>query len=81
MTLYTIIGLMGVVTVIAAYALMTANKIAAQSTIYQWLNVIGTAGILISLTDQWNLPAFVANTAWISIGIYSLIQLYRKRMA
>ncbi len=81
MTLFTIIGLCGVVTVILAYGLMTAGKIAAQSKPYQWLNVIGTACILTSLVEQWNLPAFVANMAWISIGFYSLFQLYRKRAA
>lgn len=78
MLLTTLIGLVGVFTVIIAYGLMTAGKISAQSKPYQWLNVLGTAGILISLIDQWNLPAFIANAAWIMIGIFSLIRLYRR---
>jgi len=81
MTVFSLIGLMGVVTVILAYGLMTAGKIAAQSKPYQWLNVAGTACILISLIEQWNLPAFVANMAWIAIGFYSLYKLYTQKRA
>jgi hypothetical protein len=40
---------------------------------------MGTAGILASLMSAWNLPAFVANTAWIMIGIVSLVRIYRKK--
>lgn len=79
MSIYTLIGLAGVVLVLAAYALLSYGKLAARDVRYQWLNVAGTAGILISLIGQWNAAAFVSNTAWISIGLYSLARLYRAR--
>ena len=81
LSLYTVIGLLGVLGVLAAYGMMTAGKWPALGARYQWVNVIGTTGILISLIGQWNLPAFIANTAWISIGVFSLIRIYKKRSA
>lgn len=78
---YALIGLCGVGTVIVAYALMTAGKLEASSKRYQWMNVLGTAGILVSMISQFNLPAFIANAAWIMIGIVSLVQIYRKQRA
>jgi paired small multidrug resistance pump len=79
MSIFTIIGLFGVATVLVAYAMMTAGKWSAHSARYQWLNVVGTSGILLSLVASWNLPAFVANVAWIMIGVVSLVRIYRKK--
>lgn len=79
--IYTIVGLLGVVLVLLAYGLLASGRVAADSARYQWLNVVGTAGILISLIGQWNLAAFIANVAWISIGGLALIRIYRKKGA
>ena len=79
MAFLTIVGLLGVATVLIAYGMMTAGKWAANSAICQWLNVIGTSGILLSLFASWNLPAFVANSLWILIGVVSLVRIYRKK--
>jgi paired small multidrug resistance pump len=79
MTLYSIIGLMGVLVVLIAYGLMTAGRLAASSARYQWLNVCGTLAILVSMLEQWNLPAFIANVLWVAIGAYSLVRLYKGK--
>lgn len=78
-TLYTAIGLTGVATVLFAYGALTLGKLHADTPRYQWLNIIGTTGILISLLGQWNLPAFIANLAWITIGIVSLLRMRRRK--
>ena len=65
--------------VLLAYGLLSTGRVAADSARYQWLNIIGTAGILISLLGQWNVAAFVANVAWILIGIVALVRQTRKR--
>lgn len=79
--LYVSLGLAGVAGVLFAYGMMTAGKWRADSARYQLTNVLGTTGILLSLLGQWNLPAFIANVAWICVGLYSLLRLYRKRRA
>ena len=78
-SVYVSIGMGGVLIVLLAYGLLSTGRVAADSARYQWLNIIGTAGILISLLGQWNVAAFVANVAWILIGIVALVRQTRKR--
>ena len=78
-SVYVSIGMGGVLIVLLAYGLLSTGRVAADSARYQWLNITGTAGILISLLGQWNVAAFVANVAWILIGIVALVRQTRKR--
>jgi len=79
MNLVTYLGMAGVVLVLLAYGLLAAGKLLASGARYQWLNVIGTALILLSLSTQWNLPAFLLNAAWLLIGFAALWRLYATR--
>ena len=65
----TAIGMVGVVLVIAAYALLSTGRLRADEARYQVINVTGTVGILLSLITQWNLASFIANAAWLLIGL------------
>ncbi len=78
---FIFLGILGALTVIAAYGLLAAGKLQSGEAHYQWMNVLGTAGILISLITQWNLASFVANTAWLLIGLVGLVRIYCKRSA
>ena len=73
-TLTIWVGIGGVAIVLVAYALLATGRITANSMRYQLFNIIGTAGILVSFLGQWNLAAFLANVAWILIGIAALIR-------
>jgi len=66
--IFIAIGLIGVVINLIAYGLLTAGKLRAGELRYQVINVVGTTGILLSLVAQWNLPVFIANTAWFIIA-------------
>ncbi len=81
-SLYTIIGIVGVVVNLTAYGLITSGRLGTGDARYQLLNIFGTCGLLISLIAQWNLPSFIANVAWLMIGIIGLIRiLYLRRRA
>lgn len=77
--LLTAIGMVGVVLVIAAYALLSSGRLRADEVRYQIINITGTVGILLSLITQWNLASFIANTAWLLIGFVGLTRIYMKR--
>lgn len=79
--LLTVIGMVGVVLVIVAYGLLASGKLTANEPRYQWINIGGTTGILLSLVTQWNLASFVANAAWLLIGFVGLVRIYSKRNA
>ncbi len=79
--LATIIGILGVVINLAAYALLSSGRIRADEARYQLLNIAGTSCLLVSLCAQWNLPAFLTNIAWLVIGIVGLVRIRRLRGA
>ncbi|MFM9891101.1 MAG: hypothetical protein ACKVOE_10790 [Rickettsiales bacterium] len=79
--LATFIGLIGVVMLLAAYGLLTRGVWRADAARYHLLNIGGTVCTLISVWYAWNLPAFISNLLWISIGIFSLVRIYCRKAA
>ena len=69
-----IIGWAGAVLVLAAYGLVSTNRVRAQSGKYQWLNIGGAIGLVVN--SAWNgaIPSAAVNIIWIGIGLYALRQ-------
>ncbi len=74
-----VIGWIAAATILAAYGLLTAGKLHANSRAYQWMNVLGAAGFI--LNSGWNgaLPSAVLNVIWAGIGLVALWRLARPR--
>ena len=72
-----IIGWIGAVLVLLAYALVSTNRVRAQSAVYQCLNIGGALGLVVN--SGWNgaIPSAVVNLVWIGIGVYALRQVNR----
>jgi formate hydrogenlyase subunit 3/multisubunit Na+/H+ antiporter MnhD subunit len=72
-----IIGWIGAVLVLLAYALVSTHRVRAQSPAYQWLNIAGALGLVVN--SGWNgaIPSAVVNLVWIGIGVYALRQVNR----
>jgi len=64
--------------ILGAYALLTAGKVTANSTLYQRMNVAGAAGFIIN--SGWNgaIPSAALNVVWLGIGSYALIRIARR---
>lgn len=76
---HDVVGGLGVVTLLLTYFLLQINYIAAQSLRYSLLNGLGAALILVSLSFNFNLSAFVIEACWLVIScigaVVSLIQM------
>jgi hypothetical protein len=74
-----IIGWIGAVLVLAAYMLLSTERIASRSRAYQWMNVIGAVCFIVN--SGWNgaLPSATLNIIWMLIGLYALWNLQRAR--
>ncbi len=75
---YDICGYVGVLLVILAFLLLQMYKLHPNRWIYQWMNLLGAIGIMLSLligTHNW--PAFAMELAWALIAIYGMI--YNRR--
>ena len=66
------IGWLAAGLILAAYFLLTAGKLAANSAAYQWLNVVGAAGFIVN--SGWNgaVPSAALNVVWAGIGVVAL---------
>ncbi len=81
MSLADIVGLVGVVAILSAYALLQSGRLAVRAPIYSALNLLGSGLILVSLTVDFNLPSAIIEGAWALISLYGLAVALRRRPA
>lgn len=76
-----IIGLLGPLFLLGAYALLSSGKLMPTSPLYQILNLLGAlvmvwVGIVTNVWSVW-----VLNGTWCLIAIFGLIRIIRRRKA
>jgi hypothetical protein len=73
--LVEVVGWVGALLILAAYMLLSLGRVQAESTLYQWMNVVGAAGFIVN--GFWNgaVPSAVLNVVWMGIGAYALIRM------
>ena len=79
-----IIGWSAAILLLAAYVLLTIGKLTARSSLYQWLNVLAGAGLIVN--SGWNgaYPSVFINVVWMAVALYGVFgrpaaQLTRDR--
>lgn len=77
----TITGIVGTLLVLLAFFLLQARKLHGNGAVYQLLNAIGAAAIIVSLFHQFNLASMVLEIAWLLISLYGLAVGIRHRRA
>ncbi|MBI2757961.1 MAG: hypothetical protein HYX49_04715 [Chloroflexi bacterium] len=70
--IFDMLGWLGAILFLAAYALVSAKKVEGDSALYQGANIL--AGILLVLNTLYlrAYPSLVLNAAWIGIGLFAL---------
>ena len=76
---HDVAGLVGVALVLTAYLLVQTRHLDARHPLYLSVNGIGAILVLVSLTNAFNLSAFVIQCAWIAISVYGLVRWWRDR--
>ena len=76
---HDVAGLIGVALVLVAYLLVQTRHLDARHPLYLAVNGIGAILVLVSLTNAFNLSAFVIQCAWIAISVYGLVRWWRAR--
>ena len=75
----TITGIAGTLLVLLAFFLLQARKLHGNGPVYQLLNAIGAAAIIVSLFYQFNLASMILEIAWLLISLYGLAVGIRHR--
>ena len=81
---HDLLGIIGVVLILATYLLLQLEKLSATSLLYSATNGLGALLILVSLIYQFNLSAFIIEAFWLLISIYGLVRYFsrnRSRLA
>ncbi len=76
---YDVAGLIGVAVMLWAFFLLQAGKLRGDAFMYQLMNALGAAAVLLSLVNDFNLSAFVIETCWVVISVYGMIRSRGKR--
>ena len=76
-----IIGWIGSLEVVIAYALISYTKTTGKSIVYQLLNLTGAIFLLINTILHGALPASFVNAVWALIAIYALLRIGRQKKA
>ena len=74
-----IIGWIGAVEVIIAYALNSNGKLKSDSIVFQLLNLTGALFLIANTLYNESYPSMVINIIWTAIAIFALIRIKQKR--
>lgn len=74
-----VIGWLAALLILAAYGLLSANRLTANDRAYQWMNVVGAFGFVIN--SGWNgaLPSAALNVIWAGIGGAALWRIAARK--
>lgn len=69
------LGNVGVALVLVLYFLLQSERIRATSPAFSIANAVGALLILVSLSQEFNLSAFVVEAAWFLISLYGFVRV------
>jgi hypothetical protein len=71
-TFVAIAGWSGAVLILGAYGLISTGKLQSRAALYQWMNILGAAGLIIN--SGWNAawPSAGLNVVWLFIALDAL---------
>lgn len=69
-----LVGCLGTLVVLVAYALLQAKKLDSDSPLFSFLNLLAAMMILISLYYAWNFAAVMMEVSWGILSLYGLIK-------
>jgi hypothetical protein len=76
---HDLVGSLGVSLILGTYLALQLGRMRPAQPLYSLLNALGAAGVLVSLVVDFNLPAFIIESAWLAISLLGLLRAYRSR--
>ncbi|GAA4188629.1 CBU_0592 family membrane protein [Microbispora amethystogenes] len=77
----TIIGTVGAVVLLAAYAMVSSGRMSGDGLPYQLLNLGGAAALMVNSAYHSAWPSAILNLVWSGIGVWALGRLVARRAA
>jgi hypothetical protein len=77
-TLVNVIGWAGSVAVLAAYLLVSTNRLKGDSVPYQLLNLFGSVFLMTNTIYMGAYPSSFVNLVWLFIAIFAIVRAVKK---
>ena len=74
--IYEIIGWLGSLLVVFAYAMNIYGKLAANSVTYYLFNIFGSFCLIINTFYHRAIPSAVVNIIWVGIAVLALVKTW-----
>ena len=72
-------GMTGVALILASYLMLQLRRWSPTRPAYSLANAAGAALVLVSLTYEFNLSAFVVEVFWLAISLFGLWRSWQIR--
>ena len=76
---HDLVGGLGAAFILAAYGLLQFERLAADAPLYSLANALGAAMILVSLSIDFNLSAFIIEAFWLLMSLVGLVRWVARR--
>ena len=70
-------GWAGALLILLGYLFISAGRLTGQSPVYQWMNIVGSAGFVINGWWHRAIPSTALNIIWMGIGAVALWKIAR----
>lgn len=77
-TIYDFVGNIGVFLILLGYLLIQIKKMNSSNLIYSLMNLLGAVFIIVSLTQNFNLSAFVIEAFWVLISLIGIFNYLKN---
>ena len=77
--LVEVVGWIGSIEVILAYALVSNGKIKSDSSAFQWLNLTGGIFLMVNTVVHRAYPSSFINLVWIIIAVVALWNIRKQK--
>ncbi|MBT4615920.1 MAG: hypothetical protein HOB98_05655 [Gammaproteobacteria bacterium] len=76
--IHDLVGNVGVLCILVTYLLLQIERIEPTSLIFSGLNALGAGMVLFSLMEEFNLSAFIIESAWLTISVFGIARQFFK---
>ena len=75
-----ILGWSGSAMIVAGYLLISMHKVNGSSILYQFLNIVGSALLIVHTVYYKTVPAAALNVVWLSVGVIAMVRIWLKKV-
>ena len=76
---HDIIGTAGAAMILVSYFLLQMGRLSGTDLAYPVINGLGAALILVSLSVDFNLSAFIVEAFWLAISLLGVVRYFHNR--